>query len=253
MNPHIALLLFFAIIFYACNSPSKEQAPISYTSPSLQVKPLSPHTYVHITYLSIRNYGVFPCNGMIAVDGGEAMVFDTPTKDSVAVELIDFIENELHCSIKGVVINHFHDDCLGGLKAFHDRDIPSYANMTTIDFAKKDSAEIPLYGFKDQLELKVGELSIHNEFFGAGHSRDNIVSLIPQDSVLFGGCMIKEVGAGKGNLADADIGQWPLTVEKIKAEYPTLKYIIPGHGATGGMELLDYTVEMFSQRYQKRL
>ena len=96
------------------------------------------------------------------------------------------------------------------------------------------------------LELKVGELNIQNEFWGAGHSRDNIVSLIPQDSVLFGGCMIKEVGAGKGNLADADIGQWPLTVEKIKAEYPTLKYIIPGHGATGGMELLDYTVEMFT-------
>ncbi|MEM6632136.1 MAG: subclass B1 metallo-beta-lactamase, partial [Bacteroidota bacterium] len=193
------------------------------------------------------NYGIFPCNGLIAVDQGEAMVFDTPTEDSVAAELLDWIENELNCTVKGVVINHFHDDCLGGLEVFHQRGIPSYANATTIEFAKKDSAEIPLYGFKGMLELSVGNIAIHNTFFGEGHSRDNIVSHIPTDSVLFGGCMIKEVGAGKGNLADANLEQWPQTVAKIKAQYPNLQHIVPGHGEVGGMELLEYTIEMFAE------
>ena len=245
-SSHLLIGLIVAFIASACKQASPSPEPPFYKSPSLEIQPLSLHTFVHLSYLKIRNYGLFPCNGLIVVDQGEAMIFDTPTEDSVAVELINWIENELSCKIKGVVINHFHDDCLGGLAVFHQRGIPSFANATTIDFAKKDSAEIPLYGFKGKLELSVGDLAIHNTFFGEGHSRDNIVSYVPADSVLFGGCMVKEVGAGKGNLADANIDQWPQTVARIKAQYPNLQYIVPGHGKVGGVELLDFTIEMFT-------
>ncbi len=57
--------------------------------------------------------------------------------------------------------------------------------------------------------------------------------------------MIKELDANKGNLADANTTDWPYTVMKIKSEYPQAKIVIPGHGESGGTDLLDYTETLF--------
>ncbi len=40
---------------------------------------------------------------------------------------------------------------------------------------------------------------------------------------MFGGCLIKEEGAGKGNLAEANVEEWPNTVRKVKMKYPEVK------------------------------
>jgi metallo-beta-lactamase class B len=46
-------------------------------------------------------------------------------------------------------------------------------------------------------------------------------------------------------LGDANIAQWSNTVERIKEQYPNIKIVIPGHGAIGGKDLLDYTIQLF--------
>ena len=71
------------------------------------------------------------------------------------------------------------------------------------------------------------------------------MAYFPEDNVLFGGCLIKSVGAGKGYLGDANTIAWPGTVHKIKLKYPKTEIVIPGHGKWGGTELLDYTIELF--------
>ncbi len=67
----------------------------------------------------------------------------------------------------------------------------------------------------------------------------------PLEDIMFGGCLIKEEGAGKGNLAEANVEEWPNTVRKVKMKYPEVKKIIVGHGKSGGIELLDYTIKLF--------
>lgn len=84
-----------------------------------------------------------------------------------------------------------------------------------------------------------------NKFFGEGHTADNIISYLPSEKAMFGGCMIKEIGAGKGNLADANVNEWSKSVRKVKLAYHEVQYIIPGHGKYGGVDLLDYTIKMF--------
>ncbi|MEM8966647.1 MAG: hypothetical protein AAGE93_09530 [Bacteroidota bacterium] len=168
-------------------------------------------------------------------------------EDSISAELIDWVENNLSATVKAIVINHFHTDCLGGLAEFHHRNIPSYANNLTIELAKHKPV-FPQYGFDDSLRLAMGQAEVINRFLGEAHTIDNIVSYIPEDNLLFGGCMVKEVGAGEGNLEDANVAEWPTTIQKIKQTYPSLKVIIPGHGQTGGTELLDYTVELFEEK-----
>jgi metallo-beta-lactamase class B len=237
-------LLFFLLPLGLYSQPEKKTQEV-YRSESLVIQQLTPHTYVHISQLVIPNYGSFPCNGMIYTNEGEALVFDTPIGDSASAELIQWLRRELELEVKGIVVNHFHDDCLSGLAAFHRTGIPSYANEQTIELASDGEFELPQHGFTDSLVLRLKHKKVINRYFGAAHTIDNIVSYLPDEEVLFGGCMIKEIGAGEGNLNDADTKAWPVTVGSIKATYPNLQYVIPGHGESGGTELLDYTIEMF--------
>ncbi|MBD0778049.1 hypothetical protein HPE56_09610 [Maribacter sp. ANRC-HE7] len=79
------------------------------------------------------------------------------------------------------------------------------------------------------------------------HTKDNIVSYYPNGKVLFGGCLIKSEGAGKGYLGDANLHEWSNTVESLKRKYPDVEVVIPGHGNTGKMGLLDYNIKMVKE------
>ncbi|MDB2607039.1 subclass B1 metallo-beta-lactamase, partial [Zobellia sp.] len=128
---------------------------------------------------------------------------------------------------------------------FHQLNIPSYANNKTIELAKKEGNPVPQVGFDSKNELVLGNQKIINRHFGEAHARDNIVSYIPNEHLLFGGCAVKSLNAAKGYLGDANVKEWSKTIEKIKATYPDLKIVIPGHGDYGGPELLDYTSTLF--------
>ena len=242
------LLIIITSFFLSCNP---KPPPENYVSETLKITRLTEHTYIHESYLEIPDYGPFPCNGLILVDEGEAIIFDTPTSDLVSEELINWVENELDADVNAVVINHFHTDCLGGLDAFHAMGIPSHANEQTIPLAENRGGAVPMNGFGETGQLKAGGIEVINRFFGEGHTRDNIVSYIPAENVLFGGCMIKSMGAGKGNLNDANVAEWSRTVAKIKERYPDIEHVVPGHGKSGGEELLDYTIEMFEGDTEK--
>ena len=219
-----------------------------YQSETLEIQKITDQVYQHISFLNTESFGKVSCNGIIVFDQGEALIFDTPTDDATAVELIDWIENSLQGKVTAVVPTHFHIDCLGGLDAFHQRNIPSYASNKTIALAKANQAFVPQNGFDNLLELKVGDEPVIVAFMGEGHTRDNVVGYVPGEKVLFGGCLVKEVGAGEGNIADANVQDWPLTMVAIKEQYPDIKIIIPGHGKRGGTALLDYTATLFSQK-----
>lgn len=244
MNPGIYFIVILLSVFLCC----KTQKNISvYESPNLKVEKLTGHTFRHISYLSTEDFGKVSCNGMIVIDGNEALVFDTPTNDRDSKELIEWVEKTLNCKVTGVVVTHFHGDCLGGLNEFHQRQIPSYASFKTIELAKSDSVQVPQNGFENYLEIEVGDKKVVNEYLGEGHTSDNIVSYFPDEKVLFGGCLIKASGASKGYLGDANTNEWSNTVEAVKSRYGKARVIIPGHGNPGNSDLLDYTIQLFKK------
>lgn len=147
-----------------------------------------------------------------------------------------------------MVVNHFHADCLGGLKAFHALGIPSYASKKTLALAEKDGVELPQIGYSKKKTLKLADEKVKLFYPGEAHTRDNSVAWMPAEKILFGGCMVKAVGAGKGNVADANEAAWPETVAKVRKKFNHAKWVIPGHGQAGGLELLDFTVQLFGGR-----
>lgn len=242
-------LICVAPVLISCGSgiTAVQIQALEYQSQTLSITKISPHIYLHTSFLQTENFGKVPCNGIIVVNGEQAVIFDTPADNESAEELITFFTLKKKVDITAIVATHFHADCVGGLKAFHDHNIRSYSNTRTIDLlkTKEPGSERPKNVFKDSLILKVGKQQVYAGFFGAGHTTDNVVGYFAGDQVLFGGCLIKEKGAQKGNLDDADVMAWPLTVQKVKQRFSEAKVVIPGHGKAGGPDLLDYTIKLF--------
>lgn len=246
MRPVVFLfILIFASI--SCTSLKNKGHSLSYESADLSIEQVSDHVYRHVSYLNTEDFGKVECNGMIVVYEKEALVFDTPTTDSVSRVLIQWINRALESEIVAVVPTHFHDDCLGGLAEFHAAHIPSYASHKTIEAARAHHVEVPEKGVGEFLSMKVGDQQVFLDYFGEGHTSDNVVGYVPAEKVLFGGCLIKELGASEGNLEDANVLEWANTVRQIKQKYTDIQRVIPGHGEPGDVALLEYTIDLFSQ------
>ncbi len=240
-----ALVLFFGlfsiVILTECKSKDTVKA---YESETLKIIPLSENSFIHVSYLQTETFGKVACNGLIYLNDGEAAVFDTPSDRKATLELINWLSETQHQKIKGLVINHFHIDAMGGIEEFSLKGIPTYGNKNTENLITSLDKR-PSQVFEEALTLRVGQSEVHNRFFGEAHTVDNIVSYIPDEELLYGGCMIKSLQATKGNLEDANVKDWSKTVEKIKEEFPNLKTVVPGHGSHGDTELLDYTISLF--------
>lgn len=216
-----------------------------YQSETLVITRLTTHAYVHTSYFQSESFGKVPCNGMLLAREGEAIVFDTPANDSSSAELISWVQSHLQCRIKAVVPTHFHEDCLGGLSIFHKQHIPSYATYKTITLAKARKFTVPANGFRDSMQLNLAGREVLALFPGEGHTKDNIVGYFPEEEVLFGGCLLKAMNAGKGNLEDANVQEWSHSVDFLKKRFSNVKWVIPGHGDSGDQGLLDYTIRLF--------
>ncbi|MBP0903783.1 subclass B1 metallo-beta-lactamase [Mariniflexile gromovii] len=265
MKLSFALCLFLGFTFCFCkeSSPKHNQKTqeinnivinryltdslIVYQTENLLIKKLSNHIYQHISYLKTDNFGKVACNGMLVLNKRKGIVFDTPTDNESSLELINFVTNELNFKIIALIPTHFHDDCVGGIAQFEANHIQTYASNQTIKFLKMNTKKFskPIKGFDSILILNIGNKKVYAEYFGEGHTKDNVIGYVPEENTLFGGCLIKEIGASKGYLGDANTEKWPETVEKIKLKFPNANIVIPGHGKWGNTELLDYTIKLF--------
>lgn len=213
-------------------------------SADLEIYQLSSKAYLHVSFSDYQGNRI-GSNGLILVDGKEAFLFDTPMEDMVTRDLNKFINDSLKANIVGFVPNHWHSDCIGGLAFLHSIGVKSYANNLTIKNAREHNLEVPKNGFADSLQLKLGNVDIFCFFPGAAHSMDNIIVWVPQEKILFAGCMAKEMRSNSmGNIADGDVKAWPGTIKRVMEKFPLAKIVIPGHGFIGGPELLKHTLEL---------
>ena len=218
-----------------------------YKSGNLIIRKLSAHIYQHISFLNTESFGKVACNGMVVVNDNKSVIFDTPANDTGSAELIDYLVKTKKYKIIAVIPTHFHEDCVGGLEKFNENNITCYASNKTIELLNKKGRQFskPIQGFDESLVLPVGNKKVNVRYFGEGHTKDNVVGYFAADKAVFGGCLIKELDAGKGYLGDANVPEWSKTVNKVKQAYPDAKIVIPGHGEIGGTALFDYTIKLF--------
>lgn len=243
--------LYIVLIVLLSNSRSYAQdkdPEIVYESKELILEKISEQVYRHISYLHTEDWGKIACNGMLVLSDGEALVADTPASLEGTAELIRWLTGDQQAQIKAVIATHFHGDCLIGLPLFHQAGVPSYGHSKTPRLAEKSGGTPPQHVIDSYGEFSIGQRSVQIQFVGRGHTRDNVLVFVAEEEVLFGGCLVKSMGAGEGNLEDAVVRAWPKTMANTKEAFPNLRVVIPGHGKPGGTELLDYTAALFSKK-----
>ncbi|MGR3809218.1 subclass B1 metallo-beta-lactamase [Jiulongibacter sp. NS-SX5] len=231
------------LLFLCAYVQVQAQKNYAYSSDQLIIEKISENAYRHISYLQTNDFGKVACNGMIIIKSDSAWILDSPTDDATSAELLDFLE-EKNVTVKGFVATHFHNDCLGGINEFHKRGIGSYSSKKTAALVEEGVAK-PQNIFEGELYLNTDGDQIELHYPGEGHTRDNIIAFYEPDQVLFGGCLVKSVGASKGYTGDANVEHWTQTVQSVKLRYPNVKVVIPGHGDYGNSELLNYTADLF--------
>lgn len=242
----LATFIFIFIITLQPVFAQQEQKP-HLISENLEITELATNVYLHVSYYQTQNFGKVGANGLIIVENGQALMIDTPWDDTQTAELYYWVKNSLQATITTVIVTHWHQDCMGGLNYLDSMGVKSYANQMTIDIAEEKDLPIPQYGFTDSLKFYFQNIPIESYYYGAGHSSDNIVVWLPTKYILFGGCVIKDIDAANlGNLADANITAWPITLQKIMTHFYNARIIVPGHGAIGNHELIEHTLELLT-------
>ncbi len=116
---------------------------------------------------------------------------------------------------------------------------------------QKLAAPNRLYPLAEGLVLKVGAETVEVYFPGATHTVDNVVVYFRGRRLLYGGCMVKALGARTpGFVGDADMAAWPVSVGKLLERYAEARVVVPGHGACGDLGLVRHTIEV-CERYNR--
>ena len=242
INKVFLIFIFVLTGLLSSKAQTKEKIVIDN---DIQLIHLQDSVYVHVTWYHLDNFGRFASNGLIVIRNGQALMIDTPMDNDKTERLTNYLKESMSVDLVKLIIGHFHDDCMGGLGYLQSIGIESIANAMTIEKCKEIGLPVPSTSFTDSLTFDFNGEQIECRYFGAGHSFDNITVWIPSEKILFGGCLIKSFDSnGLGNLSDAVVDDWDMTVEKVLKEYPEIKTVIPGHGDFGGIELLTHTIEL---------
>ena len=214
-------------------------------SNDLQLQKISDHCFVHISYTDLENAPHYPANGLVYITHGKAFIADTPWTNELTELLIKYLQDSMHVSIEGVIATHWHVDCVGGLETVHKLGIKSYAYQLTAEICKEKNLPVPQNTFQDSLVLG-SDNNLILKYLGPGHTEDNMVVYLPSEKILFAGCMAKAlIWNSLGFTGDADIPHWPETLRKVIKTFPESRIVIPGHGKTGGLNILEHTLSLF--------
>ena len=238
----------------------------------LNVNKIMPDLYV------VTHAYPWPSNSVCAImENGDVVLVDVPYTPDATEKLLQWIHGKLG-ERKIIAVNtHFHVDRLGGNAALVKHDIPIYSSGLTLTAIRERGtaslkllcswvtdetikkyyqqfAYIPpnrIFDAEKGLTLSFGKENVLVRYYGVGHSVDNLAVFFPAKKVLFGGCMILSSEAEKiGNVSDGDPVEWLSTLGRIDAD--GYEHIIPGHGKSGGVELLSHTKKLLQNHTVQR-
>lgn len=217
-------------------------------------------------------------NSLIIEMKSDIVLIDTPYTYDATKELFEWIKDRAGDKKITAINTGFHFDNLGGNKYLKEQGVKIYGISNTVDLihekgeearqlflewlnSPKDKKYYEVYkdlgyvepteildiDIDEEIKLNFGDESLTIYYPGETHSPDNLVVYYPGKEVLFGGCMIKEMKATNlGNVADANLEEWPNSIERLMQKYneTNVSYVVPGHGEVGNIQLLHKTLEL---------
>ena len=205
----------------------------------IQIDPINNNLFVYQTYNTLNDVE-YNANSLYLVTSKGIVLFDVPWQRSQYQELTDILFQKYKLPIVAVFVTHSHEDRAGDLSFYNNLNIPTYASALTNSKLKKEGKATSKFDIELGKTYKFGNEKFVVEYFGEGHTADNVVIWFPKYKVLNGGCLIKGADAvNLGYIGEANVTEWPKTIQKLVTKHPKIKQVIPGHDnwkATGHIE-----------------
>jgi metallo-beta-lactamase class B len=210
----------------------------------VELQKVNDNIWIHTTYTNYDGKRT-ASNGIIAVTSKGIILVDTPWNNAQTRELISLTKIIFKKDISIAVITHAHEDRIGGIDTLIENKIDVRSTSLTAKEAEKKGFKKPRTEFESDSKITLGDTNIEVFYPGEGHTIDNTVVWFPQHKVLFGGCIIKSLESTSiGNIEEANVKQWSFSVEKLLERYSDAKVVIPGHGKSGGIDLINHTLDL---------
>ena len=207
---------------------------------------INPNFYIY------QSYGVFggktySANAVYLLTSEGAVLFDVPWQKEQYQSLLDTILQRHQLPVIAVFATHSHDDRAGDLSFFNNKGIKTYATERTNKLLQADGRATSSEHIEIGKTYRIGGERFIVDFLGEGHTADNVVVWFPEYRILDGGCLVKSRTASDlGNLQDANIEQWPHTMEKLQSRYGKADLVIPGHDEWQGGGHVAHTLELLN-------
>lgn len=241
----VVYILVFVLVAVIAAAQGQEKDVIN-LSPDVEAVQLTQRVWLYRAYTELPDIeGRVPGNGLVVISGPSAMIIDLPWNDDHTRVVAEWVKEKFGAEIEFAVATHAHPDSAGGLGAAKELGAETWAlHKTTVKLYDLGST-MPKNSFNGKKKLVCGDLDVEVDFPGNGHTDDNIVAWIPEEKVLFAGCLVRPMNAQDlGNTAEADLKAYPDTLKKILDEYKKAEIVVPGHGEPGGLELIKHTMEL---------
>ncbi len=228
------------ILFFFCTAAIAQQKKHDFS-----IKHIAGDTYVYTTYGDYDGTPV-PSNSVFVVTTAGIAMIDVPWDTTKTSIICDSIERRFHKKIVFCISTHFHKDRTAGLDILEARGIATWSGKQTWELCKSNNEQQASHYFKSDTAFILGNHILQTFYAGPGHTADNIVVWVKKDKVLDGACFIKSDEAKDlGYTGDANIPEWPRSVNKVIAKFGNAAWVIPGHGRwTAGNKLLYYTLQL---------
>jgi glyoxylase-like metal-dependent hydrolase (beta-lactamase superfamily II) len=231
-----------------------EQSVIAIPSRPVAFQQLKPGLWMHTSYQYVAGWGEVLSNGLIVETPQGSILVDTAWNDAQTLEILNWAHVQLKQPITAAVFTHFHEDKMGGVAMLRRHGVKTYAASDSNQFAVlkgRTPAAEPLVFNSQAVSGQLAPLVIFDP--GPGHTLDNIVVGLPDQGIIFGGCLIRpSESTDLGNTGDADIAHWGQAVQAVATHFPSADVVIPSHGAPAGRELLQLTQDLVQQHLHKR-
>lgn len=218
----------------------------------LTISKLTGDYYVYTTYGTLDDGSRYPSNSLYVVTQKGVVMVDVPWDTTQTLPLLDSIEKRHHKKVIACISTHFHKDRTAGLDILESKGVKTYATAQTLQFCKERNEQLPEYSITADTMFNFGNHILQTYYPGKGHTSDNIVVWFPDAKILYGGCFVKSMEAKDlGNLEDANPKEWAGSVNKVKAKFKNIAYIIPGHGSWKSKQALNHTLSLVKAYNEK--
>jgi metallo-beta-lactamase class B len=218
---------------------------------NLKISHLTGDFYVFTTYSYYKGNRI-PANGMYLITSKGAVVIDTPWDTTQFQPLLDSIMVRHNKNVILCIATHFHEDRTAGLEYFRKIGADTYTTRQTDELSRNRGMKRAQYFIDKDTIFKIGQYSFQTYYPGKGHSPDNIVIWFEKERVLYGGCLIKSAEDNDlGNLSDASVKDYEITIRNVQDKCKKPKYIITGHNDWVNIKSLEHTLEIAEQLYRK--